>query len=134
MFRPLFLICFAAVLLPGCNEKKSLPDSDIDVARTFIRNVQDNNFDEAANFILTDAENKAALAKLEKDAKSKSTSELEKYQKADIIIDEMEPLNDSVTIINYAISNNRAQKNKLKLIKKNGQWLVDLKYTFSGNL
>jgi hypothetical protein len=134
MFRPLFLICFSAILLPGCNEKKSLPDSDIDVAGTFIRNIQDNNFDEAANFILTDPGNKAALAKLKKDTESKSSAELEKYQKADIIIDEMEPLNDSVTIINYAISNNRAQKNKLKLIKKNGQWLVDLKYTFSGNL
>ena len=134
MFRLLFLICVAAILFLGCNEKKSLPNSDIDVARTFIRNIQDNNFDEAANFILTDQENKAALAKLKKDAKSKSTSELEKYQMADIIIDEIEPLNDSVSIINYAISNNRAQKNKLKLIKRNGQWLVDLKYTFSGNL
>ena len=134
MFRLLFLICFAALVFLGCNEKKSLPDSDIDVARTFIRNIQDNNFDEAANFILTDQENKAALDKLKKDAKSKSTSELEKYQMADIIIDEIEPLNDSVSIINYAISSNRTQKNKLKLIKRNGQWLVDLKYTFSGNL
>ena len=134
MFRSLFLICFSVILFLGCNEKKSLPDSDIDVARTFIRNIQDNNFDEAANFILTDQENKAALAKLKKDATSKSTSELEKYQMADIIIDEIEPLNDSVSIINYAISSNRTQKNKLKLIKRNGQWLVDLKYTFSGNL
>jgi len=134
MFRSLFLICFAVILFLGCNEKKSLPDSDIDVARTFIRNIQDNNFDEAANFILTDQENKAALAKLKKDATSKSTSELEKYQMADIIIDEIEPLNDSVSLINYAISSNRTQKNKLKLIKRNGQWLVDLKYTFSGNL
>ena len=128
------MICFVALVFLGCNEKKSLPDSDIDVARTFIRNIQDNNFDEAANFILTDQENKAALAKLKKDAKSKSTSELEKYQMADIIIDEIEPLNDSVSLINYAISSNRTQKNKLKLIKRNGQWLVDLKYTFSGNL
>jgi Domain of unknown function (DUF4878) len=134
MFKKLFLIAFIFVSFWSCREKKTLPDSDIDAARTFIKSIQDNNFSEAESFILADQENKAALSKLKKDAGSKSTAELEKYKNADIIIDELEPVNDSVTIVNYAISSNKAQKNKLKLIKRNGQWLIDLKYTFSGNL
>lgn len=134
MFRKLLFVCLASVCFLSCTEKKSLPDSDIDAARTFIKNIQDNNFEEAENFILADPENKASLAKLKSDAASKSTAELEKYKNADIIIDELTPVNDSVTIVNYAISSNKEQKNKLKLIKRNGQWMVDLKYTFSGNL
>ena len=134
MFRILFFICCAVVFAGGCSEKKTLPDSDIDAARTFIKNIQDNDFSAAGDFILPDDENKAALSKLKKDAAAKSTAELEKYKNADIIINELEPLNDSVSIVNYAISDNKSLKNKLKLIKRNGQWLVDLKYTFSGNL
>ena len=134
MFRKLLFISFAAVSILACNEKKAMPDSDIDVARTFIKNIQDNNFTAAEIFILSDEENKSALSKLKKAAESKSEAELEKYKNADIIINELEPLNDSVTIVNYAISNNKSLKNKLKMIKRNGRWLVDLKYTFSGNL
>ena len=134
MLNKLLLTYFAAALFISCNEKKTLPNSDIDVARTFIRSIQDGNFEEAANFILADPENTASLATLKKDAAEKSAAALEQYKNADIIIDELSPVNDSVTIVNYAVSNNRSQKNKLKLIKRNGQWLVDLKYTFSGNL
>ena len=134
MFRKLLFLYIAAVSFSGCNEKKAMPDSDIDTARTFIKNIQDNNFEAAESFILADQENKASLSKLKKDAQAKSTAALEKYKNADIIIDELTPVNDSVTIVNYAISSNKEQKNKLKLIKRNGKWLVDLKYTFSGNL
>lgn len=134
MFKRFAFGGFLLLWLWSCNEKKTLPDSDIDVARTFIRNIQDSNFDEAANFIIADDENKNSLERLKKDAASMSAEALEKYKQADIIIDELAQANDSVTIVHYAISSNQSQKNKLKLIKRNGQWLVDLKYTFSGNL
>jgi hypothetical protein len=134
MFRKLLLTCFAAALFSGCNEKTAQPNSDIDAAHTFIKYIQENNFEAAENIILKDQENKASLIKLKKAAESKSAAELDQYKNADIIIDELSPVNDSVTIVHYAISSNKAQKNKLKLIKRNGQWLVDLKYTFSGNL
>lgn len=134
MLKRFIFLGFALFLFCGCNEKKALPDSDIDVARTFIRTIQDANFEEAGNYIVADQENKNALDRLKKDAGSKSAAALETYKNADIIIDELAPLNDSITIVHYAISSNKAQKNKLKLIKRNGHWLVDLKYTFSGNL
>ena len=83
MFRKLFFTCFVTVFVFGCNEKKVVPDSDIDAARTFIKNIQDNDFSLAGEIILPDDENKSALLKLKKDAASKSTSELEKYKNAD---------------------------------------------------
>ena len=134
MFKKFAFLGFIFLSFLSCNEKKTLPDSDIDVARTFIRAIQDANFEEAASFIVADGENNNALSRLKKDSESKSAAALETYKNADIIIDELTPVNDSVTIVHYAISSNQAQKNKLKLIKRNGQWLVDLKYTFSGNL
>jgi len=134
MFRKFLLTCFAAALFSGCNEKKEQPNSDIEAAHTFIKYIQENNFEAAESVILNDQENKESLIKLKKAAENKSAAELEKYKNADIIIDELSPVNDSVTIVHYAISNNKEQKNKLKLIRRNGQWLVDLKYTFSGNL
>jgi len=81
-----------------------------------------------------DEENTASLNKLKRAAESKSSTELEQYKNADIIIDELAPLNDTISIVHYSISSNMNQKNKLKMVKRNGKWLVDLKYTFSGNL
>jgi len=59
---------------------------------------------------------------------------LEYYRNADIIINEISTVSDSVSIVNYSTSFLRNKSNKLKMVKVNGQWLVDLKYTFSGNM
>jgi Domain of unknown function (DUF4878) len=134
MFWKYFFTGLSVISMCSCNEKKAMPDSDIDAARTFIKSIQDDDFSVAGTFILADPENKEALSKLKKAAESKSAAALEKYKNAEIIIYELEPVNDSVTIVNYAISDDTSLKNKLKLIKRNGRWLVDLKYTFSGNL
>ena len=134
MFRKLVLICTVIVPFLGCNQKTEPSSSDIDAAHTFIKFIQDNNFDEAEKMILMDEENTASLNKLKRAAESKSSSELEQYKNADIIIDELAPLNDTISIVHYSISSNMNQKNKLKMVKRNGKWLVDLKYTFSGNL
>jgi len=134
MFRKLVLICTVIVPFLGCNQKTEPSSSDIDAAHTFIKFIQDNNFDEAEKMMLMDEENTASLNKLKKAAESKSSTELEQYKNADIIIDELAPLNDTISIVHYSISSNMNQKNKLKMVKRNGKWLVDLKYTFSGNL
>jgi hypothetical protein len=130
-------ILFAAIyvlLLSACATPDQVPNTDIDVASAFIRNILENNFKEAEKLVLQEETNKQFLELFKKDYNSKNKSELENYRNADIIINEISPVNDSVSIINYSNSYKRDKSSKLKMVRVNGQWLVDLKYTFSGNM
>lgn len=117
----------------SCN-KNAIPNTDIDVARAFIKDILENNFKEAEPLIFKEETNKQYFDLFKKEYESKSKEDLENYKKADIIINEISPVNDSTSIVNYSNSFKRDKSNKLKMVKVDGQWLVDLKYTFSGNL
>ena len=58
-----------------------------------------------------------------------TTEEKEKYQEASIRIHQNRKINDSTSVIYYSNSY-RNQTDSLKVIKANGQWLVDFKYIF----
>jgi len=130
----LFLLVIA--LLAACNssDKKTDTSTDIGVATTFIRNLLDNDMKGAEALLLKDEANgqyfdiiKQRYGKLDK-------TELEKYKNSDIIINELSKVADSVSVVNYSNSYNKDSKNIMKVVRVNNQWLVDLKYTFSGNL
>jgi hypothetical protein len=130
-----FLVAaFAALLLASCSSKNDIPNTDIEVARVFIQNILDDKFEEAEKYVLKEETNEEYFKLFKTEYKSKSKEDLENYRKADIIINEISPVSDSVSIINYSNSFIRDKSNKLKLVRVNGRWLVDLKYTFSGNL
>lgn len=128
LFIPFLLVVFFS-----CNTG-SLPNTDIEVARAFIQHILDNNFKDAERLVLKEETNKEYFDLFKKDYESKSTDELEKYRQSDIIITEISPVSDSVSIISYSNSYKKDQSNKVKVVRINGQWLIDLKYTFSGNL
>ena len=130
----LLISIFAVLLLISCNSEKSVPNTDIEVARAFIQNILDNKFEEAERFVLKEETNEDYFKLFKTEYKSKSKEELENYRNADIIINEIAPVNDSVSIINYSNSYIRDKSNKLKMVRVEGQWMVDLKYTFSGNM
>jgi hypothetical protein len=128
----LSLICCLAI--SSCNTEKKSPNTDIEVAREFIKNILESNFKDAETFVLKEETNRQFFELFKKEFESKTKSELESFKNADIIINEISPLNDSVSIINYSNSFKKDKTNKLKMVRINGQWMVDLKYTFSGNL
>ncbi|MEJ7587513.1 MAG: hypothetical protein WKI04_08125 [Ferruginibacter sp.] len=135
-----FLFAVTGIIaLSSCNESK-VPNTDIDVARAFITDILKNEFDEAEKFVLKDTgnlkedTNKQYFDLFKKDYESKSKDELANYRDAYIIINELSNVNDSVSIVNYSNSFKKDKTNKVKMVRVNGQWLVDLKYTFSGNL
>lgn len=134
MFKHLLLTGLAALILCGCGQQTDTPNTDIDVARTFIKTIQENKFKEASAWVLSNETNKQYFELFEKHFESKSTDELNNYKNADIIINEISNVSDSVTVINYSNSYKKDAKNKLKVVKVNGRWLIDLQYTFSGNL
>lgn len=130
----LALFLLAAVVF-SCNTKtKKIPVTDVEVASAFIRNLLDNNFKEAEQYLLKDETNDQIFERFKKQYSEKDKAILEKYKNADIIVNNISYVTDSVCIFNYSNSYSLADKTILKVVKPGGKWLIDLKYTFSGNL
>ena len=126
----LFTAIFLLFLLGSCNNKRTNPTTDIDVARAFIKDILENNFKDAKRFLLDDETNNQYFELSRKEFEHKSKEELKEYKDADIIVNELTSLNDSITIINYSNSYKKESKGKVKVVRINGQWFVDLKYMF----
>ena len=134
MIKKIFLPLLLAVVLLACNNKtKKTPVTDVEVATTFVRNLLDNNFTEAEQYLLKDETNNQIFERFKKQYSEKDKAILEKYKEADIIVNETSYVTDSVYIFNYSNSYSRTDKTILKLLRLDNKWLVDLKYTFSGN-
>ncbi len=120
----------------ACNssDNKTAPVTDTEVATAFIRDLLDNNMAGAKTFLLDDEKNRQTFDLVEKKMKTISKDEQEKYKNADIIINEISNVSDSITIVNYSNSYRKESKNKIKLVRVNGKWQIDFQYTFSGNM
>lgn len=123
-----FLLLFTA--LTSCNDTRKNPKTDIDVARAFIKDILENDYKNAKTLVLDEEINNQYFELSKKDFEGKNKEELENYKNADIIINELKNVNDSVTIVNYSNSYKKDIKNEVKVVRANGQWLVDLKHTF----
>lgn len=129
------LSLFLLLFLAACNNadqetKPATSENDIDAARNFIQSALEGNYLKARNFILADSMNLQYLDAFERNYYERmSTEDQSGYRLASININSVIPVNDSITIVSY--SNSFKKKNdSLKVVKFNGQWLVDLKYSF----
>lgn len=105
-------------------------ENDIDAARNFIQAALEGNYRKARTYTLSDSFNQQYVDLFERIYKERMNPEDKRgYREASIHIHSVTPLNDSVTLINF--SNSFKNKNdSLKVVRLNGQWLVDLKYSF----
>ena len=129
------LIALAAIFLVACttnDDNYHKPENALDAGREFIQHSLKGHFNTAEKYMLADAENKYWLNKWSEDFNKNSEEEKTGYSKASINIIEVKDLvPDSLTVINYSNSyRNRPQE--IKVIKYNGEWKVDFKYTFAG--
>lgn len=131
MKRNRFDLLFLLFLLAACNSKKhTVPaENDIDAARNFIRSALDGKFDEARTYLLTDSLNNNYMDVAERSYDKADPDTKNGYRTASINIHQVTPVNDSTTVVIYSNSfkNNH---DTLKVIRENGQWLVDLKYLY----
>ena len=112
-----------------------MPDTDIGVAKEFITDLHKGNFKEASQLLLPEENNIQLLERYQDYFKAWPTDKLEYFKNTDVlIINEISPVNDSVTIVNYTTNYKKEEKNKVKVVRANGRWLIDFKYTFSTNL
>ncbi len=128
------LVLLATIAFSCNTETKKKPVTDVEVATAFVRNLLDNNFKEAEQHLLRDETNDQIFERFKKQYSEKDKAILEKYKNADIIVNEISYITDSVCIFNYSNSYSLTDKTKLKVIRSGNTWLIDLKYTFSGNL
>jgi hypothetical protein len=126
----LLIVTLFFIVLNSCNNTGNFPNTDIDVARAFIKDILENNFKKAKSLVLDENINNQYFDLAKKEFESKTKEDLKKYKASDIIINELKNLNDTVTIVNYSNSFKRDIRNEVKVVRVNGQWLVDLKHTF----
>lgn len=139
MLKTIAALIFSSFIFISCNSDKTAgkeePMSETNVAIAFIRGLLDNKLDDAEKYLLKNEENQQYFDALKAQYKRKSPEELAKFRNADINFSENPSyVTDSVCIISYSNSYNPQLKNKLKLVRINGKWLVDFQYTFSGNM
>ena len=125
----LFLLCS----LYACRSKDKQPtgksDNSIDAARNFIRSALDGKFDKARTYMLPDSSNTNYMDVAERSFQNTDQGVKNGYRTSTIIIHEADDINDSTTIVIYSNSY-KNDRDTLRVVKANNQWLVDLKYLF----
>ena len=118
----------------ACNYSPEVSKRDpLESGRGFIESSLKGDYIEAQKYLLKDSINMQYFEGLENFNSKRSDDEKEGYKNANILIDSTQQLSDTVTIITYS-NTYKNKPSKLKMVKKNNEWLVDFKYTFNSNL
>jgi hypothetical protein len=118
----------------ACNHSPEVSKRDpLESGRGFIKSSLKGDYIEAQKYLLKDSINMQYFEGLENFNSKRSDDEKEGYKNANILIDSTQQLSDTVTIITYS-NTYKNKPSKLKMVKKNNEWLVDFKYTFNSNL
>lgn len=129
-FTLTFMIAFC-LILSSCSETIDKSDPLIS-GRGFIEASLKGDYSTAKNYLLDDSTNVQYFELLKDFANKMSPEDRRGYSEANIIIDSSITPSDSVNII-YFTNSFKRKPSKIKMVKKNKDWLVDFKYTFISN-
>jgi|SRR5205085_12235866 hypothetical protein len=125
---------FLLLILGACNnDKTSKSENDVDAARNFIRSALDGKFSEARQYMLQDTANLQFLDVAERNYERAPVETINSYRGSTINIHQVNPVNDSTTVVVYSNSFKK-DHDTLKVLKVNNQWLVDLKYLYQHDM
>lgn len=124
-------LCLAFAWACNNNDRvtTNTPENDLDAARMFIRNALDGRFGQARQLMLRDSTNDETMDVTERNYEHMSEANKVGYRNASIQIYNTRDVNDSTRIVTYSNSF-KNQKDSIKLVRINSEWLVDLKFTF----
>ena len=129
--KMIFLL--STVLFCSCDNSPEVRKTDpLESGRGFIEASLKGDYDEAKKYLLQDSTNIEYFNGLRDFNSKRSKEEKQGYKDANILIDSTENLSDSVTIITYS-NTYKNKPSKLKMVRRDNEWLVDFKYTFTGN-
>ena len=129
-----FHAAFAIIIiisLSACMSDQDIKlDDPLNSGRGFIESALKADYVKADKYLLQDSTNQQYLEGLIDFNKNSNKEERENYRNANIIVDSLVELSDSVNILYYKNSFKK-EPSKLKIVKNNNDWLVDFKYSFS---
>ena len=130
----IFIAVTAAIFFMACDQNtgKIHLNDPLDAGREFIDASLKGDYDVARKYLLVDSTNLVYFNMFTEFYKKKPEEEKEGYKDANIIINSTENVSDSVKIIYYT-NTFKNKPSKIKLVKRNNEWLVDFKYTFIEN-
>ncbi|MGL6266571.1 MAG: hypothetical protein ACRC2O_01555 [Chitinophagaceae bacterium] len=128
------LLTFIFLLTAGCSGPEGFkkPEDALDAAREFVRAVLDGDYKRAELYVLPEEEDLRLFHRYKDYMKNQPEKERLGLKSSSILVNKAEPLNDSVTIINYANSFSKKPMD-IRVVKKDGEWWIDFSFTFSGN-
>ena len=133
MKKSILFLFIAAWVGVSCNNKSEIDRSDpLESGREFIDASLKGDYVRADKYMLKDSLNKDYMDGLKDFNKKLDKIERENYREANIIIDSIIQVSDSVNIIYFSNSYKKEQQ-QLKVVKENKNWWVDFKYTFNHN-
>jgi hypothetical protein len=130
MLKKILLPSLIFLAACGNNGFKKAEDAQ-DAGREFIRASLDGNYEKASFYLYADSTNKMMFTKWKKDYDRLPPDEQQKYKDADILPIDIRAVNDSVTSYTYANSYKK-DTTTIRVVRLNGEWLVDLKEILNG--
>jgi hypothetical protein len=123
------------LLLMACNSDKqeAKSDNDMDAARNFLDAALRGDYKHASVYMLQDSANQEYLNVSERSYQNRNPDAKAKLKAASLRFFDTQQVNDSTTITVFANSYAN-KKDTLRIVKRNGQWLVDLKYLFEHDM
>ncbi|TMI95388.1 MAG: DUF4878 domain-containing protein [Bacteroidetes bacterium] len=131
-------VVFFLLLLTSCNNpdkdaKENKSDNDLDAARNFLEAALKGDYKLAARYMVQDSTNIGYLDVTERRYNRMDVDEKRNLRNASLRFYDPLLQNDSTTITVFSNSY-KNDKDTLKIVKQDGQWLVDLKYLFEHDL
>jgi hypothetical protein len=134
MKRSFIILTSFIIFLAACNQQEDVNKSDpLESGRGFIEASLKGDYVEARKYLLDDSTNIEYFEGFKDFNSKRSGEEREALRESNIIIDSTHDVSDSVEIISYSNSYKK-EPTKIKMVKKNNEWLVDFKYTFQDSL
>ena len=125
----LFLL-FSFYACKNKDKEANKSENKVDAARNFIRSALDGKFDEARTYMLPDSINANFMDVAERSYQKAEQATKDGYRSASItILNVNDQVKDSITVVIYS-NTFKKDPDTLKVIKTNGQWLVDFKYLY----
>lgn len=131
MKKTLPLYCILLTCLYACNsdrDRSGKSENDVDAARNFIQAALYGDYQKARTYMIPDTPNLERMNAIERVALS--SDEKKGLKEATINIHNVKKLNDSATVVIYSNSF-RNNWDTLKVVRQNGEWLVDFDYLFT---
>ncbi|ANI87973.1 hypothetical protein A9P82_00755 [Arachidicoccus ginsenosidimutans] len=129
----LFLIITSLVFISCSGDNYPNADNELTATQSFLDACMKGDFKQANFYMKQDSENAADLNKMKEAYYKNTADQRQEYRSASIIVEDNETVDTNTKIITYKNSYDKIDR-KIKAINNNGDWKIDLKYTFSGNL